>query len=317
MTLYSQGTRITHAGNGLAVSFPFNFQIFEASDLAVTRRGADEAVHVLDLGVDYMVPREAINNPDGGQITLTGAAPAAGDLIVIERWVELTQDTDSRQFGTFSAAVYERTLDRLMAIAQQLKTALGRGHADSRVLRLDDGDADGTGRYRGKGNRITGLADPIDAQDGVTLAALERYLEARVVGGAGTAAPTWSLLANGILTAVPITGAPSGLATAYLVTLSGVLQQPNTDYTIDQFNETLNFSAAPPSGAQIFIRAIGLTRPFLDDPLYTTGTRPPAGPGAPRRIRVKDAGAPELYQMWLANGAGTAYEWATIAIGPP
>jgi len=77
------------------------------------------------------------------------------------------------------------------------------------------------------------------------------------IGATGATAPAggtrWAFTGNGTQTAFTITGAATNLATAYLVAIDGVVQDPN-NYTVS--GTTLTMSVAVPNGSAIVIVSI-------------------------------------------------------------
>jgi hypothetical protein len=75
-----------------------------------------------------------------------------------------------------------------------------------------------------------------------------------LTGATGTAAPAggirWAFTGNGTQTNFTITGALTNLATAYIVAIDGVVQDPN-NYTIS--GTTLTISTAVPNGSQMVV----------------------------------------------------------------
>ncbi len=166
MTVPSTRFREDYAGNGSATSFPYAFRIFKATDLVVTKTDNSGNETTLTLGTDYSVTGAGSYN--GGAVVLTAALPTSYRL-TIERVLAIRQDTDLRNQGEFLAETHEDAFDRLTMIVQRLAGYLGMGQDGTlRTLLLGTGDVDGAGAFRARGNRISGLSNPVEAQDAAT-----------------------------------------------------------------------------------------------------------------------------------------------------
>lgn len=115
-----------YLGDGAAVTLPFAFKVFQASDLRVVRTNTAGTESNLVLDSDYTV---ALNpNQDtspGGTITLAvpaevGARTTIGSAIAPLQKVQLANN------GGFYADVINGALDRLTILVQQLVEAQGR-----------------------------------------------------------------------------------------------------------------------------------------------------------------------------------------------
>ncbi len=174
MTVPSTRFREDYAGNGSATSFPYAFRIFKAADLVVTKTDNSGNETTLTLGTHYTVTGAGSYN--GGAVVLTTALPTSYRL-TIERVLAIRQDTDLRNQGEFLAETHEDAFDRLTMIVQRLAGYLGMGQGGTlRTLLLGTGDVDGAGAFRARGNRISGLGDPLDGQDAATKAWSETVL---------------------------------------------------------------------------------------------------------------------------------------------
>ncbi len=126
MTVSSQTSRVSYAGNGSTTAFAVSFYFLADAHLRVSKRTADGTETTLALTTNYTV--SGAGNPSGGSITLTSgtAAPASGETITVSRNVPLTQETDYQANDDFPAESHERALDKLTMEVQQLNEALGR-----------------------------------------------------------------------------------------------------------------------------------------------------------------------------------------------
>ncbi len=192
MTVNSETSRITYAGDGTTVAFSYPYHFDAVGDLVVvlvtTATGA-EAVQT--RVTDYAVsdPAEA-----GGTITMT-TAPTASESLLIYRDPEILQPTDYAPNDPFPAASHEGALDRLTMIAQRERELGGQAirvpESEGSAARLPSLN-DRKGKYAFF-NAATGAVEgATDA--GVTL------LEGAVMVDTRTAATLLSTDANVILT---------------------------------------------------------------------------------------------------------------------
>lgn len=176
MTVPSTRFREDYAGNGSATSFPYAFRIFKATDLVVTKTDSSGTDTTLTLGTDYTVTGAGSYN--GGAVVLSTALPTSYRL-TIERVLSIKQETDLRNQGEFLAETHEDAFDRLTMIVQRLAGYLGMGQGGTlRTLLLGTGDVDGSGAFRARGNRISGLGTPIDDADAVS----KRWTQEQIAG---------------------------------------------------------------------------------------------------------------------------------------
>ena len=122
---------LTLATQTLAVPFYF----LEDAHLKVIKVGTTQTT--LTQVTHYTVT--GAGNQAGGQVILTGAATAIGDVITILRNAPATQLVDYAPNGKFPAETHERALDKLTMLTQQLIAT------DVVGLRFQDGEVlDGT-----------------------------------------------------------------------------------------------------------------------------------------------------------------------------
>lgn len=176
MTVSTEVNQAAYTGNGVTTVFPYTFRILNASNLTVTRIDLLEVETVLTLGTDYTVTGAGTYN--GGAVTLPVPLPN-GYGIIIERDLDVVQETDLRNQGTFFAEVHEDVFDYLTMLIQQafgwIGLALRRPNSRSSF-------------YDAKQYRIANMADPINEQDAVNNRSMRRYVEsvvAGIVGGFG------------------------------------------------------------------------------------------------------------------------------------
>lgn len=121
MTVATTTNRVSYSGDGATTVFPFEFSIFEYTDLIVILTDSDGDDTTLSLNVDYTV--EGTTN--GGNVTLT-TAPALGETLTIIRELPITQEVDYVENDSFPAETHEEALDKATMILQQLNEKFSR-----------------------------------------------------------------------------------------------------------------------------------------------------------------------------------------------
>ncbi|MBU9831278.1 tail fiber domain-containing protein [Rahnella sp. FC061912-K] len=122
MTVSTEVNQAAYTGNGVTTVFPYTFRILNASNLTVTRIDLLEVETVLTLGTDYTVSGDGSYN--GGSVVLTQALPSGYSLVIV-RDLDIVQETDLRNQGTFFAEVHEDAFDYLTMIIQQVASWFG------------------------------------------------------------------------------------------------------------------------------------------------------------------------------------------------
>lgn len=117
MAIATAASEIDYTGNGATVAFATGFKFLANSDLVVKLAPEDGEFSTLVEGIDYTVT--GANLDAGGTVTCL-TAPETGDTLRITRTVPLTQPTSFRTQGSFSAAVHEKSFDRLTMQMQQV-----------------------------------------------------------------------------------------------------------------------------------------------------------------------------------------------------
>lgn len=176
MTVSTEVNQAAYTGNGVTTVFPYTFRILNANNLTVTRIDLLEVETVLTLGTDYAVTGSGSYN--GGAVVLTQPLRSGYSLVIV-RDLDIVQETDLRNQGTFFAEVHEDAFDYLTMIIQQVASwfglALRRPTIKSKF-------------YDAKQYRIANMADPTGDQDAVNNRSMRSYVEkmiAGVVGGFG------------------------------------------------------------------------------------------------------------------------------------
>lgn len=115
------------SGTGATSIFPFNFKIFQASDLQVVQADFNGNQTLLVLDTDYTASLNANQDVDpGGQITLTAGPLVTGLTLVISSSLAQLQGTDLTNAGGFYPEVITAALDLLTILIQQLQEQADR-----------------------------------------------------------------------------------------------------------------------------------------------------------------------------------------------
>lgn len=115
---------VTRAGDGVAVSFVYDFPVYNSTWLRVTHITAAGVETPLYLGSDYTA--DGIGYADGGNINLNSLVPAEGDRIIIQRILPIVQPVAVPDGNPLNEASIERALDEGVMIDQQLDEAMKR-----------------------------------------------------------------------------------------------------------------------------------------------------------------------------------------------
>lgn len=113
-------------GNGVDGVFnitDFYFVKNEHVKISVYVGGASPAVEKTE---DFDYTLTGAGDPDGGQITWIGTVPASGDVILAERVVPYTQESDYENFDGTPSDLLESDLDLAVMREQQTKDGLDR-----------------------------------------------------------------------------------------------------------------------------------------------------------------------------------------------
>lgn len=132
MTVQTNTSTASFAGNGVTTVFPLGFKFNADEDLEVSLVDSETGITTaLVLNSDYSV--SGAGNDSGGSIA-TAIAPATGKTLSVARIVEALQLADLRNQGNFFAEVHEDALDLLTMLVQQ--------HADglNSAIRVAVGD---------------------------------------------------------------------------------------------------------------------------------------------------------------------------------
>jgi hypothetical protein len=200
-------TEVTHAqfnGNGVTTVFPFNFRIFNSSDLKVTVIDAAENITTLTLGTDYSI--SGVGAYAGGSITLTTALQT-GKTIALDRQMPVTQETSIRNQGTFLPEIHEDAFDKLTMLNQQTNSVINLRALLKPTFLSKFFDA--------VSFRIGNLANPVNAQD----ASSKSYVDSAAQNLSDTAASNLNRSLHTpmgeVLTQLPVAAVRKGKFAAY------------------------------------------------------------------------------------------------------
>jgi hypothetical protein len=110
MAILTTTNRVTYNGGVDIFSYPYLF--YEDAELIVIHTTADGVSQTLTRGHNYAVT--GAGEPTGGTVTVTPGLIPVTDTLAIERIVPPTQESE------FEDAAYERALDKLTMIVQQI-----------------------------------------------------------------------------------------------------------------------------------------------------------------------------------------------------
>lgn len=131
MTISSITSKVIYVGTGSTAAaakvFAYPFKILAEGDLTVSDYDiATSVATVKVLTTDYVI--SGVGDSAGGNVTLTGSytnLPTSSKLVV-QRVVDLTQETDYVENDAFPAETHERALDKLTMGLQQIQEQIDR-----------------------------------------------------------------------------------------------------------------------------------------------------------------------------------------------
>jgi hypothetical protein len=238
MTVSSDVNKITYAGNGSTQVFSVNYYFLADSHLQVVLITTAGVETVQTLTTNYTVT--GAGNEAGGSITML-VAPPTGVSVVIQRVVPATQETDYLANDPFPAESHERALDKLTMLVQQNE----RENDRSLKIPLSAVPTTSTELPAPVGNKL--LAWNSNAS------AVINFDPADIITIVGQQTSYGDVFTgNGVTTDFTLTRSP-GSVFGIDVSINGVTQVPNVDYTLG--GTTLTFTSAPPAAAsQILAR---------------------------------------------------------------
>jgi hypothetical protein len=133
-TISTETTRNDYTGTGATGDFDYTFKIFNKNDIRVVIRDTStDALTTLTVDTEYTV--SGIGESAGGTVTLVDAGGAwmdaeddldSGYAISIIRDMDLFQETDIRNQGSFLPETHEDAFDYQMMLIQQLQDEVDR-----------------------------------------------------------------------------------------------------------------------------------------------------------------------------------------------
>lgn len=230
-------------GTGVQTTWPFTFKVFAETDIAVTTADSNGIETTLTYAVDYSVSLNANQETSpGGTVTypISGTPLPAGSRLVIFGNLPYDQPLDLPSGGNFSPLALENQLDRATMQIQQLDERMDRAI----VLPVS----------------VAGTVDPVlpSPQSQTVIGwdvngtGLQNYDLPALFSGAVYA--DWiaqTFTGNGTQTVFILQRAPGAIGNCD-VSIAGVTQVPNVDYTLS--GNVLAFTSAPTNGLTILVR---------------------------------------------------------------
>jgi hypothetical protein len=131
MSISSVTSKVIYVGTGSTAAsakvFAYPFRILAEADLVVSEYATlTSSLTTKTLNSDYVVSGVGVSG--GGNVTLTGSYTSLSTYsqLVIQRVMDLTQETDYVANDAFPAETHEQALDKLTMITQQLQEQLDR-----------------------------------------------------------------------------------------------------------------------------------------------------------------------------------------------
>lgn len=124
MSIPATAPRNDYTGTGVLATYDYNFRIYDATDLRVTKRDTANVETMLVYLTDYTVT--GVGNVAGGTITLLAGNLPSGYKLTIRFDRVMKQVTDFRNQGGFLPEVHEDTFDILARYCQQLADVIAR-----------------------------------------------------------------------------------------------------------------------------------------------------------------------------------------------
>jgi hypothetical protein len=229
-------------GNGAATSFPFEFKVFAAADIAVVRADTGGVETTLAPGSNYSVTLNPDQDSDpGGSVTypLAGAPLPAGSTLVITGAVPYDQTLDLPSGGAFSPRAVENAFDRTVLQIQQLAEQQGRALTLPATAASTDPTLPAPEASKLLGWNLA--ANGLQNYDAVSLVSAQLFAD-------------WvaqSFTGDGVRTQFVLAGSPGSLGNID-VAVGGVTQTASENYSVS--GNILTFTSAPSNGARVFVR---------------------------------------------------------------
>lgn len=125
MTISNTTTKDVHSGNGVAVDYPYTFEITASGEIEVYVDFDDgNGLTLRTLTTHYTL--SGIGSPTGGTVTFVTAPITGVRNILLKRVTSLTQEADYIEGDDFPAEVHEEALDKLTRISQEIQEQVDR-----------------------------------------------------------------------------------------------------------------------------------------------------------------------------------------------
>lgn len=180
MTVSSSASTASFPGNGVTTVFPLPFRFFTNSDVKVYLSNTSTGdVTPLSLGTHYTLAGAGEPEVDGNAVsTLTMiTAPATGVALIVDRDMDVIQQTDIINQARFYPEIHENVFDRLTMLIQQ---AFG---VSRRALLKPIGK----NYFDAEGLQIKNVQDPSQPQDAATQIFVQQAIADLLQIGSGSA----------------------------------------------------------------------------------------------------------------------------------
>lgn len=236
MTVATTTNKVIYTGNGSTTVFPFTFGTLPSGDLVVTLYDLNGVAIPQTEITHYTVTGKGAE--DGGSVTFL-VAPPNGYTVLIQRLLPFTQPTDYKNQGSFYPRTHESSFDRATMQIQQL------GEADGRTIKIPPQvQGVSTELPTPVPNGLWGWDADGDAPRYYTPADIGTTLAfSNFIPDKFTASPGQT---DFILSEDP------GVIGNLDVSIDGVTQVPDTDYTLDA--TTVTFTTPMAGGEKVLIR---------------------------------------------------------------
>lgn len=260
MTISLTTSRSIHNGSGSTGPFNIGFYYASSAEILVTKTTSAGAESTLTLTTDYTLTGAGTSS--GTLLLIT--ALASGETLTIERRSDLTQTLDLNRGGKIDATLLEAALDKLTRIVQDLYGRIQRS------IEFYKDDAEGSGAFNARGNRISNLATPTGSTDAVTKGYADTIINTASASATAAAASATAASNSATAAASSATAAAnsaSQLASSYVAPGSSVLYEHTILDSLEaSFNGvTTTFALAlggssysPASAAQLVIHLNGV-----------------------------------------------------------
>lgn len=119
--------KVTYVGDGIVLVFPFSYLFYADADLNVylnDTTNTDPAV-LQTITTHYTIGAGEAGDENGGNVTML-TEPTSDEELIIEREVDLTQESAYTNYNRFPAPTVEKNLNRLTMMVQQMTETISR-----------------------------------------------------------------------------------------------------------------------------------------------------------------------------------------------